>query len=63
MLDQIESALWTMPPPSSSEPKGVQKAQSWLRAYEAAADELFSLLPRSRWPELIEIMSILGGQE
>jgi DNA-binding MarR family transcriptional regulator len=44
-------------------PKGVQQAQSWLRAYEAAAEELFSLLPRSRWAELIEIMSILGGQE
>ena len=44
-------------------PKGVQQAQTWLRAYQAAAEELFSLLPRSRWPELIDIMSILGAQE
>jgi DNA-binding MarR family transcriptional regulator len=44
-------------------PKGVQQAQSWLQAYQAAADELFSPLPRSRWPELIDIMSILGGEE
>lgn len=44
-------------------PAGVQQAQTWLRAYQAAAEELFSPLPRSRWPELIDIMSILGGQE
>jgi hypothetical protein len=43
--------------------KGVQQAESWLRAYQAVADALFALLPRSRWPELIEIMSILGGRE
>ena len=44
-------------------PKGQRQAQSWLRAYQAAADELFSPLPRSRWPELIDIMSILAGYD
>ncbi|TDC50390.1 MarR family transcriptional regulator [Jiangella ureilytica] len=44
-------------------PAGVQQAETWLRAYAAAAEELFSPLPRSRWPELIDIMSILGSHE
>ena len=44
-------------------PKGLQQAQSWLRAYQAAAEELFSALPRSRWPQLIDMLSILGSQE
>jgi DNA-binding MarR family transcriptional regulator len=44
-------------------PKGVQQAQSWLQAYQSAADELFSPLPRSRWPELLDIMTILAGHE
>jgi DNA-binding MarR family transcriptional regulator len=44
-------------------PQGQQQAKSWLQAYEAAADELFALLPQSRWSELIDIMSILGNQD
>jgi len=44
-------------------PKGLQQAQSWLRAYQVAADELFSVLPRSLWPQLIDMLSTLGGQD
>ncbi|MHC9293300.1 MarR family winged helix-turn-helix transcriptional regulator [Mycobacterium sp. LTG2003] len=44
-------------------PKGVQQAQLWLRAYETAAEELFAPLPRSRWTELVDIMSILSSQD
>lgn len=44
-------------------PKGVQQAELWLRAYEAAAEELFAPLPRSRWTELVDIMSLLSSQD
>jgi DNA-binding MarR family transcriptional regulator len=44
-------------------PKGQQQAEAWLRAYQAITDELFSVLPRSSWPQLLEMLSILGGQE
>jgi len=43
--------------------KGIQQSQSWLQAYQTAADELFSVLPPSRWPDLIDMLSILGGQD
>ena len=44
-------------------PEGARQAEAWLRAYEAVAVDLFAPLPRSRWPELIEILTALGGEE
>ncbi|GAS94589.1 MarR family transcriptional regulator [Mycolicibacterium canariasense] len=42
-------------------PKGVRQAELWQRAYRAAAEDLFAVLPRSRWADLVDIMAILGG--
>ena len=39
--------------------EGRQRAELWMRAYESAAEELFSPLPRSRWPELLDIVRVL----
>ncbi|MDX1871086.1 MarR family winged helix-turn-helix transcriptional regulator [Mycolicibacterium sp. 120266] len=42
-------------------PKGMRQAELWQRAYRAAAEDLFAVLPRSRWADLVDIMAILGG--
>lgn len=44
-------------------PAGSRQAEIWLRAYEIAAGEVFEALPRSRWHDLMDIMSALGNQE
>ena len=47
----------------TSTPKGLQQGQSWLQTYQTAADELLSAFPRSRWPQLIEMLTTLGTHE
>ena len=44
-------------------PKGLRQAKSWLHAYQAAAEELFSVVPRSAWPQLMDMLSTLGSQD
>ncbi|WP_328491582.1 MarR family winged helix-turn-helix transcriptional regulator [Streptomyces sp. NBC_00414] len=43
--------------------EGARQADAWLQAYEAAAEDLFAALPRSRWPEFADLLTVLGGEE
>ncbi|MBO0610907.1 MarR family winged helix-turn-helix transcriptional regulator [Myceligenerans salitolerans] len=42
--------------------EGARQAETWLRAYQAAAEDLFAPLPHSRWSELIDLMTALDGR-
>ncbi|MBE1878249.1 MarR family winged helix-turn-helix transcriptional regulator [Myceligenerans pegani] len=43
-------------------PEGEQQSETWLQAYQAAAEELFAPLPRSRRAELLAIMAELDAR-